>query len=341
VHLGTARSPGRIVWRSATVAEIRLERPLPAAAGLVAVLRGSDKRGAFGRVLGGAVLLDVDAERTRGKQQRELTARAFHSLSTGAIGEGLLDLLRARAPRSLAIDVAEHRVGLEHGAARALVAQLVEKGELVSTGQRWLLGSSLSELTSRAVRELERFHREQPHAPGLSRETLRDALVRAGDVTGAELVLDRLIESRRAVTLDGGLLAVPRALDEAAADRNTTRERVAERLLAAGLAGAVENDLAAATDITIPQARATLSDLARRAEARRLGGLWFSEVALAGLRQRVREHFARKPTLSVPELKTLAGVSRKQAIPLLEELDREGVTRRRGDDRVAGTKASG
>jgi len=84
-----------------------------------------------------------------------------------------------------------------------------------------------------------------------------------------------------------------------------------------------------------------LGELVRAAQARRLGSLWFAEAALERLRQRVREHFLRKPTLSVPELKALAGVSRKQAIPLLEQLDREGTTRRKGDDRVAGAKPEG
>jgi selenocysteine-specific elongation factor len=43
-------------------------------------------------------------------------------------------------------------------------------------------------------------------------------------------------------------------------------------------------------------------------------------------------------SLAVPAFKDLAGVSRKQAIPLLEQLDREGTTRRQGDDRIAGAK---
>jgi selenocysteine-specific elongation factor len=37
---------------------------------------------------------------------------------------------------------------------------------------------------------------------------------------------------------------------------------------------------------------------------------------------------------SVPEFKDWTGVSRKYAIPLLEFLDRERVTRREGDERV-------
>jgi hypothetical protein len=38
----------------------------------------------------------------------------------------------------------------------------------------------------------------------------------------------------------------------------------------------------------------------------------------------------------VPMFKQLFGVSRKQAIPLLEDLDHQGVTRRQGDERVLG-----
>jgi selenocysteine-specific elongation factor len=40
--------------------------------------------------------------------------------------------------------------------------------------------------------------------------------------------------------------------------------------------------------------------------------------------------------MSVADFKAISGLGRKQAIMLLELLDREGVTRRVGDDRVAG-----
>jgi selenocysteine-specific elongation factor len=42
----------------------------------------------------------------------------------------------------------------------------------------------------------------------------------------------------------------------------------------------------------------------------------------------------KTPKLNVVAFKDLAGVSRKYAIPLLEYLDRERVTRRVGDERV-------
>jgi selenocysteine-specific elongation factor len=51
---------------------------------------------------------------------------------------------------------------------------------------------------------------------------------------------------------------------------------------------------------------------------------------------RVRAHFARAGTLAVADMKDACGVSRKHAVPLLEWLDRQGYTSRRGDARVAG-----
>jgi selenocysteine-specific elongation factor len=39
------------------------------------------------------------------------------------------------------------------------------------------------------------------------------------------------------------------------------------------------------------------------------------------------------PRIGVAAFKDLAGITRKHAIPLLEYLDRTGVTQRRGDER--------
>jgi hypothetical protein len=88
-------------------------------------------------------------------------------------------------------------------------------------------------------------------------------------------------------------------------------------------------------------ARTALARLAAQGRARRLGSLWFAESVLEEARKRVRERFERGQSLSVPEFKELCGVTRKQAIPLLEQLDREGTTRRHrdsgdGDVRLAG-----
>jgi selenocysteine-specific elongation factor len=61
--------------------------------------------------------------------------------------------------------------------------------------------------------------------------------------------------------------------------------------------------------------------------------LVFHQSALADLRKKVTTVKATTPKIDVARFKDMTGVSRKYAIPLLEYLDRERVTRRVGDER--------
>jgi selenocysteine-specific elongation factor len=52
----------------------------------------------------------------------------------------------------------------------------------------------------------------------------------------------------------------------------------------------------------------------------------------------IREHLAKKDSLNVADLKDRFGFTRKFAIPILEETDRTGLTKRDGDIRVKGDR---
>ena len=62
--------------------------------------------------------------------------------------------------------------------------------------------------------------------------------------------------------------------------------------------------------------------------------LVFHQSALAELRQRISALKSTTPKMDVARFKDMTGVSRKYAIPLLEYLDRERVTKRVGNERV-------
>jgi selenocysteine-specific elongation factor len=62
--------------------------------------------------------------------------------------------------------------------------------------------------------------------------------------------------------------------------------------------------------------------------------LVFHQAALLDLRHKIAALKAATPKIDVARFKDLTGVSRKYAIPLLEYLDRERVTRRVGDERM-------
>jgi selenocysteine-specific elongation factor len=60
----------------------------------------------------------------------------------------------------------------------------------------------------------------------------------------------------------------------------------------------------------------------------------FHQIALLDLRHKIATLKTTTPKIDVARFKDMTGVSRKYAIPLLEYLDRERVTRRVGDERV-------
>jgi len=59
----------------------------------------------------------------------------------------------------------------------------------------------------------------------------------------------------------------------------------------------------------------------------------FHRAALEELRTILQAERLKSPTIDIARFKIITGVSRKYAIPLLEYLDREHVTRRMGNER--------
>ena len=67
-----------------------------------------------------------------------------------------------------------------------------------------------------------------------------------------------------------------------------------------------------------------------------LDNVVFSAQALVEARARVVDALRERGHLSVADIRDLLGSTRKYALPIVGWLDREGVTRRRGDDRHPG-----
>ena len=101
-----------------------------------------------------------------------------------------------------------------------------------------------------------------------------------------------------------------------------------------GLAAPSQSLLAAELAIDAAQLRRIITILLRAKTLVRLGddSLCVHQTALADLKKAVQAF--RGQVIDIARFKDLAGVSRKYAIPLLEYLDRERVTRKEGDRRI-------
>jgi selenocysteine-specific elongation factor len=67
-----------------------------------------------------------------------------------------------------------------------------------------------------------------------------------------------------------------------------------------------------------------------------LDGIVFAKSALDEGRRRVQAALRDRGTVTVADVRDLLGSTRKYVLPILQRLDAEGVTRRRGDDRIPG-----
>src|SRR4051794_26876281 len=85
--------------------------------------------------------------------------------------------------------------------------------------------------------------------------------------------------------------------------------------------------------------RAELRELVRRGLVIERDGVWFSPSAVDRAAQVVAERLAAQPDgVTVSEIRDALGTTRKFLLPLLAQLDATGVTRRRGDVRIAGPR---
>ena len=88
--------------------------------------------------------------------------------------------------------------------------------------------------------------------------------------------------------------------------------------------------------------QATLRQLVRRGLLFERDGLYFHADAIDAAAQVVATVLATSPDgFTMSQLREALGVSRKFAVPLATELDARGITRRRGDLRIAGPRLSG
>jgi len=118
-------------------------------------------------------------------------------------------------------------------------------------------------------------------------------------------------------------------------DEAESRKTIEEAFAASGLKVPALRDVLAGLKIDEVRAHKIVTLLLRdRILVKISQDLVFHRDALAALRARLAAEKARSPKMDVARFKDLTGVSRKYAIPLLEYLDREHVTRRLGDERL-------
>jgi len=167
------------------------------------------------------------------------------------------------------------------------------------------------------------------------REELRTRLFRRGHPAIFERALAELAGSSRIVLRDRVALATHRI--ELTPEEARAREVIERAYREAALRPPDTSTLSASAGVPAPVADRVLKLLQRQRVLVRVDSLLFHDAALKQLKDDVASLKAAAGAgarIDVATFKERFGVTRKFAIPLLEYLDRERVTRRAGDSRV-------
>jgi selenocysteine-specific elongation factor len=338
-HQGTAEAIAEIVLVGAKgamaagetgFAELRLNQPVLVLPGDRFILRQ------FSPVvtIGGGIVLDVRPPRQR--RSDAAVAPFLETLERGSAPEILAAIVGA-SPQGLTLAQIIARTGWTEPAARQAAKKLVEAKELrVISEQPFMVASakSVADCAALARKAIEEFHRVNPLLPGIPKQELRG---RAGK-TSEEVFLAALDDLVKAGTVAVAGDLVQRAGREIAlsADEARAKELIEGEFERAGLT--VPSFAAVLEKLPVESRRAQkiLQILLREKVLIKVAeDLVFHRAAVGRLREMVAKYRKeRGERLPIPAFKELTGVTRKYAIPLLEYLDREHVTRRVGDERV-------
>jgi selenocysteine-specific elongation factor len=348
VYVGTARSQGRLELlgeaaegSERVLARLRLSAPLAAVGGDRLVLRGSDVDGPAGAVLGGGVILDARPPRRRARAARRAVLAAIEARDVPAAARALVE---ETSPRPLPREALPSRLALPAAEIERAADKLADRGELVRLKRfGWMTRSSLVELAVKARGLVVDHHRKAPLDRGLVLETLRSQLAELAGPEAAEEII-KLAASKSGsvggepIVIEGDVARAPGAaaakVTGAVAGALGAATSALEK---AGLKGLTEFGVKEATDAPPREVKAILAKLVREGQALHAGELWFWRADYERLRAQVVAHLDKHGRMTIGDFKDLSGLGRRQAIPLLEQLDREGVTRREGDDsRVKG-----
>jgi len=191
------------------------------------------------------------------------------------------------------------------------------------------------EVSAKIVATVERFHKENPLLPGIPREDLRVSLGRRVSSETFRAALEDLAAAKK-IELQGELVRRAGAEIALQPEEARAKEQIEKAFSTAGLAVPTVKEVLLKLTIEAKRSEKLLQILLREKSLVRVTPeLIFHRDALAQLRDRLIEYKKTKgERISVLIFKELAGITRKYAIPLLEYLDRERVTRRAGDERV-------
>jgi selenocysteine-specific elongation factor len=258
--------------------------------------------------IGGGIVLDIDAPT---RMKRADLDRRLTNLETG----DRISLLVAESKHGIRVSDLVARTGL----SPAQIGKPFVEDWLISPG-------AVDQLLVSIRRAVADFHKKNPLQPGIAKESLHPR--------GAPpFLLDALLARAKDLAVEGEIVRLASHRVALKEDESQALEKIEIAFRAAALTVPSTNEVLAKSGVDPGRSRTLLQILLKNRKLIRVSEeLIYHPAALDDLKKILAQRKGSR--FSVSEFKDWTGISRKYAIPLLEYLDREKITRREGENRV-------
>jgi selenocysteine-specific elongation factor len=306
-------------------AQLRAAEPLLLLPGDRAILRQ------FSPVItiGGAVVLDAFP---LSRQKQDAVQHFLQTLSSGTRQDALLARIARRGHEGLSLAAAVRETGLKQSVLQPLIAALVQQKQIIQVAEFLLSSDALQKTRDKLIAALEAFHKANPLVGGISKEELREKL----DLhqTVLEALLGQLTRDKKAEVAGEQVRLAGRGV-ELKDEEAKAKAQIEKAFADAGLKVPLMKEVLDKLPVDKARAQKLVTLLLRdRVLIKLADDLVFHQTALEGLRQLMATQKTKTQKIDVATFKDLLGVTRKYAIPLLEYLDQQRITRRVGDERI-------
>ena len=280
---------------------------------------------------GGTVLDAVPLPRSRARKKEEIvsTLAALQSPKPEAI---LHTRVSRRGIQGLTLRDALAETGWHPSQVATALLKSTNADKLLKAADTLITRDAFEKGSAALIAELNAFHGKNPLVAGISKGELREKLDYPAQVF--TFLLDELTRQKKIELTGETIRLAGRGVvlkDEEAESKRTIENAFAS----AGLKVPALKEVLAGLPVDKVRAQKIVTLLLRdRILVKLADELVFHQSALNALRQQLAAEKAKSPKIDIARFKDLTGITRKYAIPLLEYLDRERVTKRVGDDRI-------
>lgn len=347
LHSGTAEILARVVLLGQTelapgasaFAQLRLETPILTLPDDHYIIRSYSPA----ITIGGGTIVDALPLKHRlrdGPQAALQLEKLFAAAQEQNESERIALFVEMAGERGVNFAELAARSGASDDLIRQAATTLVKARRLVAAANNplLLLAQQPFNNLARRVRELlKAFHKKAPLEAGPGREEVREKIFAHLPVEIFRAVIAHLTE-RNEIVAEKDLLRLATHRVELSAEEKAAQAHIADLFAQAALQPAPLEEAitqaGAKFGIDAQRTQRFAQMLINSGELIRVADLLFHRSAIENLKTTLQNHKASHGAqIDVATFKDLTGVSRKYAIPLLEYLDRQRITRRAGDFR--------